>query len=106
MTSFFLSNKDRLIYEVAINPTEEVGWMFCICKRRDAKALRKSYPDIDFFSNNYDPSIINDRLTVLSENIEIFMELFQNKNLLNYYKAVEPYVDVIYYTDQQTFCKE
>jgi hypothetical protein len=32
--------------------------------------------------------------------------LFQNKNLLNYYKNIEPFVDVIYYTDQQTFCKE
>jgi hypothetical protein len=80
--------------------------MFCVCKKRDAKTLKTSYPDIEFFAKTYDPSIFNERLTVLSENIELFIELFQNKNLLNFYKSIEPYVDLIYYTDQQTFCRE
>jgi hypothetical protein len=80
--------------------------MFCVCKKKDARTLAKNYPDINYFGKSYDPSIFNERLTVMAENIELFIELFQNKNLLNYFKSVEQYLDVIYYTDQETFCKE
>lgn len=80
--------------------------MFCVCKKKDARTLAKTYPDINYFGKSYDPSIFNERLTVMAENIELFIDLFQNKNLLNYFKSVEQYLDVIYYTDQETFCKE
>ena len=95
-----------MIYEVALNPIEEVGWIFCVCKKRDAKALKSTYQDVDFFGKPHDPSIFKDKLTLLTENIDVFIELFQNKNLLNYFKSVEEYLDIIYYTDQNTFCKE
>lgn len=91
---------------MAISPVEEVGWVFCVCKKSDAKGLKSLYQDIDFFGKPHDPSIFRDKLTLLSENIDIFIELFQNKNLLNYFKSVEEYLDIIYYTDQNTFCKE
>jgi hypothetical protein len=80
--------------------------MFCICKKRDAKTLRSTYPDINFFAKSHDPSIFNEKLTVLTESVEHFIEIFQNKNLLGFYKSVEPYLDLIYYTDQQTFCRD
>ncbi len=55
---------------------------------------------------SHDPSIFPDRLTVLTENIETFMVLFQNKHVLKYFKYIEDYITLIYYTDQQNFCKE
>ena len=45
-------------------------------------------------------------MMILSENLEVFMELFNNKNLFPYYKQIEPFLDVIYFTDQSSFCKE
>jgi hypothetical protein len=46
MTSAFTDNRDRIVYEVAINPTEDISWVFCLCKKRDAGAIRKQYQDI------------------------------------------------------------
>jgi hypothetical protein len=106
LTSFLVNTKDRIIYEVAIDPIEDVSWMFCICKKRDANSLKHSYADINFFGKPHDPSVFGEKLTVLTENLELFVELFQNKNLLSFFKSIESYIDLIYYTDQQTFCKE
>ncbi len=39
-------NRDRMVYEVSINPAEEVSWVFCICKKRDASYIKKQYQDI------------------------------------------------------------
>ena len=106
LTSFLVNTKDRIIYEVAIDPIEDVCWMFCICKRRDANTLKNSYSDINFFGKNHDVSVFGEKLTALTENLESLVEIFQNKNLLSFFKSIESHIDLIYYTDQQTFCKE
>ena len=38
-------------------------------------------------------------MCLLSESLEVFMELFNNKNLFHYYKSVEDYLEAIYYSD-------
>lgn len=91
---------------MAFKPVDPLGWVFCVCKKRDARTIKKSYPDLDFFTKNYEPSVMNERMCLLSENLEYFMELFQNKNLFPYYKQIEQFLDVIYFTDQASFCNE
>ena len=88
------------------NLKNKSGWLFCVCRKRNVNNLKRAYQDINFFGKNYEPSIFCDRLTLIAENNELFLDLFQNKNLLNYFKAVEEYIDIIFYTDQATFCKE
>jgi hypothetical protein len=49
---------------------------------------------------------MDDRHTLLAEHNLTFIDLFTNKTLLNFYKQIEPHVDFIYYTDQNTFSKD
>ena len=44
-------NRDRMVYEVSINPVEEVSWVFCICKKRDSSYVKKQYQDIVMYVN-------------------------------------------------------
>lgn len=39
-------SRDRIVFEAAITPVEDIPWIFCVCKKRDSKNLKKSYPDI------------------------------------------------------------
>ena len=101
-----MSDRDKLVYEVAFNPVDPLGWVFCVCKKREASAIKNTYEDINYFTSLYEPSVMNEQMCLLSENQEVFMELFNNKNLFPYYKQVEEYLDIIYFTDQSSFCKE
>jgi len=79
-TAMLFPAKDRIIFEVGIEPTEEdISWVFCVCNRRDSKNLKKDHQDIDFFCNSFEPSIMSDRLVLLSESDELYCDLFQNK---------------------------
>lgn len=79
-TSFVFTNKDRIIYEVGIDPVEEnTGWVFCVCNKRDAAQLTKEYQDINFFCSNSEPSNMSDKLILYSESEELYCDLFQNK---------------------------
>lgn len=79
-TSFLFPAKDRIIFEVGIEPIEEnSSFIFCVCNRRDASTLKKDHQDIEFFCNTFEPSIMSDRLVLLSESDELYCELFQNK---------------------------
>ena len=79
-TSFLFPARDRIIFEVGIEPTEEnSSFIFCVCNRKDANTLKKDHQDIDFFCNTSEPSIMSDRLVLLSESDEMYCELFQNK---------------------------
>lgn len=106
IAAIFFPSKDRLVYEVSFNPVEPLGWVFCVCKKRDISGLRKTYSDIEYFTKPYEPSVMSERMCLLSENKEVFMELFNNKNLFPYYKQVEEFLELIYYTDQSSFSKE
>ncbi len=51
ITSAFTDNRDRVVYEVSLKPTEEVSWVFCVCKKRDSKYIKKQYQDIVIIIN-------------------------------------------------------
>ena len=38
-------------------------------------------------------------MALISESLEVFMELFNNKSLFHYYKDIEDYLDAIYFSD-------
>lgn len=79
-TGILFQSKDRIIYEVGIDPIEEnVSWVFCVCNKKDANTLKRDHQDINFFCNTFEPSIMSDKLVLLSESDEMYCELFQNK---------------------------
>ena len=83
LSSIFLFNdKDRIIYEASINPNMELPLVFCICKKKDIKHMKKSYSDINHFTKSYDPSYMASNLSLLSEDYEEFNDIFENKVLL------------------------
>jgi hypothetical protein len=46
-TSLFLFNeKDRVIFDAGLTPVNDIPIIFCICKKKDVKALKKAYSDI------------------------------------------------------------
>ena len=68
-------------------------------KKKQSKSLKKSYEDLNFFCQIYEPSNFNNYMCVISESLEVFMELFNNKSLFHYYKCIEVYLEAIYYSD-------
>ena len=99
LTSIFISPKDRIVFQVSFKPKDDLGWIFCVCKKNKAKNLKKSYEDLNYFCEIYEPSSFNNYMALISESLEVFMELFNNKSLFNYYKEIEIYLDAIYFSD-------
>ena len=99
LSSIFISPKDRLVFQVSFKPNDDLGWIFCVCKKKKAKSLKKSYEDLNYFCEIYEPSSFNNYMALISEDLGVFMELFNNKSLFHYYKDVEDYLDAIYYSD-------
>ena len=99
LTSIFISPKDRLVFQVSFEPIENVGWIFCVSKKSQSKSLKKSYEDLNYFCEVYEPSSFNNYMCLISESLEMFMELFNNKSLFQYYKYIENYLEAIYYSD-------
>ena len=94
-TSMIFHTKDRIIYEVGISPAEEdfPSWVFCVCNKKDSKTLKKDYQDINFFCNPFEPSIMSDKLVLLSESNELYCDLFQNKvNSFNFIFGIRKYI--------------
>ena len=102
LSSIFISPKDRLVFQVSFEPTQNVGWIFCVSKKKQSKSLKKSYEDLSYFCQVYEPSSFNNNMCLISESLEMFMELFNNKSLFHYYKSVENYLEAIYYSDMIT----
>lgn len=105
LSGLFFTITDKVYYRVALNPVEPVPNVFVICKKKDLKNVKAAYKDVEFFTNYYQPSNFNENLVEMAEN-ELSGDMFRNKELLHYFKLIENYIDMIYYTDQQTFTKE
>lgn len=83
-STFIFSQKDRIVFEVGIEPlVEDSGWVFCVCNKRDGPALARDYQDINFFCTTSVPSNMSDRLILYSESEELYCDLFQNR--VNYF---------------------
>lgn len=102
LSSIFITPKDRIIFQVSYKPNDDLGWIFCVCKKKKAKSLKKSYEDLNYFCEIYEPSSFNNYMALISESLEVFMELFNNKSLFHYYKNIEDYLDAIYFSDMLT----
>ena len=99
LSSIFISPRDRIVFQVSFKPVDELGWIFCVCKKNKAKGLKKSYEDLSYFCEIYEPSSFNNYMALISESLEVFMDLFNNKSLFHYYKNIEDYLDAIYFSD-------
>jgi hypothetical protein len=101
--------RDRVIYELSIN-SSDIPHVFCICRKKEIKYMKKTYNDIDFMTKAYEPDFINltgknKSVVLLTEDDEITDKIF-DANLRRLYEAIEPNVDIIYFTDRQTYTKE
>lgn len=106
ITSFFVSNeKDRIIFEVSIN-SPSIPHVFSICRKKDIKYMKKTYYDIDFMTNLYTQELVSKSLVFMTEDDEITDKLFSDRYLRSLYDKVEPFIDIIYFTDRKTFTKE
>lgn len=111
---FFPMEKDRLIYDISIN-SSDIPFVFCICRKKDIKFMKKTYPDIDFMTQAYDADFLNStstssksankNLILLTEEDETIDKLF-DRTLRNLYEQIEKNIDIIYFTDRQSYSKE
>ena len=99
ISSIFITQRDRIIFQVSFQPNNNLGWIFCVCKKKKAESIKKSYEDLNYFCQIYEPSSFNNYMALISESLEVFMELFNNKSLFHYYKDIEDYLDAIYFSD-------
>ena len=99
ISSIFFTQKDRIVFQVSFQPNNNLGWIFCVCQKKKAESIKKTYEDLNYFCQIYEPSSFNNYMALISESLEVFMELFNNKSLFHYYKDVEDYLDAIYFSD-------
>ncbi len=67
------------MYETSLVPPQELPLVFCLCKKKDVKTMKKNYSDIDFFTKAYYPSFLSNNLVFLSEDMEAFEGVFADK---------------------------
>lgn len=105
----FPMERDRVIYEISIN-SSDIPHVFCICRKKEIKFMKKTYNDIDFMTKAYEPDFINvsgksKAVVLLTEDDEITDKVFDS-NLRRLYETIESSVDIIYFTDRQTYTRE
>ena len=67
LTSLLFAENEKLIFQVAFNPVEPVGWIFYVCKKREVSGVKYNYPDINFFCEKiYEPSVMSNRMNLLT----------------------------------------
>ena len=94
--------KDKIIYKISLDSYNELPTVFCLCLRKDISVILNNYIDINIFTKTYSPHYILEDYVVLAENCEIFNEIINNKKIIVIYKDVESYLEMIYYSDQET----
>ena len=98
---FIFSEKDKITYEATISPSNELPCIFCICKKKEAKNLKKSFKEIDSFTIATYPSFLDENLVLLCENNEMMETMFKNKQFYNAYQKVESNIDTVFFTDKR-----
>ena len=99
LTSFFMSTSDKITYQVNFNSVDPCGWVFCIARNRKGTGIKKGYEDLNCFCEIYHPKFMSDYMCLISEDLNIFDEMFENRKLLEYYRRIEDFIDHIYYSD-------
>jgi hypothetical protein len=99
---FLFGEKDRIMYEISLAPSEDVPCIFAICKRKDVKTTKKNYREINEFTEASNPSFMDKNYMLLTEDEETLNRLFSNRQFLNQYKKIEKFLELIFFTDRRT----
>ena len=99
---FLFGEKDRVMYEISLAPSEDVPCIFAICKRKDVKTTKKNYREINEFTEASNPSFMDKNYMLLTEDEETLNRLFSNRQFLNQYKKIEKFLELIFFTDRRT----
>jgi hypothetical protein len=93
--------KDRIMYEISLSPTEDVPCIFSICKRKDIKYTKKNYREVNEFTEVVNPSYMDKNYVLLTEDEEVVNKIFSNKQFLSQYKKIENFLELIFFTDRR-----
>ena len=100
VASMFVTLRDKIIFQVAFNSVDPCRWVFCIGKKNQCISIKENYEDLNYFCDIYQPKFMDEYMCLISEDYDVFEELFKNNSsLLQYYRNVEPFIETIYYSD-------
>ena len=93
--------KDRIMYEVSLTPSEEVPCVFAICKKKEIKSTKKSYREIDEFAAGVNPNFMDKNYILLTEDEETTNRIFSNRQFISQYYKIEKFLELIFFTDRR-----
>ena len=96
------NERDKIMYEVSLTPTEDIPCIFAICKKKDIKANKKNYRELEEFTEMSNPYFMDKNYVMLTEDEDTTNKIFNNKELMNQYKNLEKFIDLIFFTDRRT----
>ena len=99
---FLFNERDKIMYEVSLTPTEDIPCIFAICKKKDIKANKKNYRELEEFTEMSNPYFMDKNYLMLTEDEDTTNKIFNNKELMNQYKNLEKFIDLIFFTDRRT----
>ena len=99
---FLFNERDKIMYEVSLTPTEDIPCIFAICKKKDIKANKKNYRELEEFTEVSNPYFMDKNYLMLTEDEDTTNKIFNNKELMNQYKNLEKFIDLIFFTDRRT----
>ena len=99
---FLFNERDKIMYEVSLTPTEDIPCIFAICKKKDIKANKKNYRELEEFTEVSNPYFMDKNYVMLTEDEDTTNKIFNNKELMNQYKNIEKFIDLIFFTDRRT----
>ena len=99
---FLFNERDKIMYEVSLTPTEDIPCIFALCKKKDIKANKKNYRELEEFTEVSNPYFMDKNYVMLTEDEDTTNKIFNNKELMNQYKNLEKFIDLIFFTDRRT----
>jgi len=99
---FLFNERDKIMYEVSLTPTEDIPCIFAICKKKDIKTNKKNYRELEEFTEVSNPYFMDKNYVMLTEDEDTTNKIFNNKELMNQYKNMEKFIDLIFFTDRRT----
>ena len=99
---FLFNERDRIMYEVSITPSEDVPCIFALCRKKDIKLNKKNYRELEEFTEVSNPYFVDKNYVMLTEDEDTTYKIFNNKELIDQYKKIEKFIDLIFFTDRRT----
>ena len=98
---FLFNERDRIMYEVSITPSEDVPCIFALCRKKDIKLNKKNYRELEEFTEVSNPYFVDKNYVMLTEDEDTTYKIFNNKELIDQYKKIEKFIDLIFFTDRR-----